>query len=72
LYPDDWYKGKTAFTDALWVIDTTDMTGNIVYDFMAKNKADIDATNLTLDDSTEYLSFINKKDGTLWGFDLAR
>lgn len=72
LYPDDWYKGKVSFEDALWVVDATNGSGNIVYDFMAKNKLSIDAINLTLDDNSNYISFVNKKDGTLWGFDLAR
>lgn len=72
LYPDDWYKGKVSFDDALWVVDVTDMTGNIIYDFVSKNNVHIDATNLLLNTSEDYLGFINKKDGSLWGFDLSR
>jgi hypothetical protein len=37
-----------------------------------KNNVHIDATNLTLNGAEDYLGFINKKDGILWGFDLAR
>lgn len=72
LYPDDWYKGKISFDDSLWVIDTNDMTGNIIYDFTAKSGQHIDAINLQLNSNENYLGFINKKDGILWGFDLAR
>ncbi len=72
LYPDDWYKGKISFNDVLWTINATDMTGNIIYDFISKDKAYIDATNLQLNASEDYLGFINKKDGILWGFDLSR
>ncbi len=71
-YPDDWYKGKVSFDDALWNIDVPDLSGNIIYDFVSKNNAKIDATNLQLNASEDYLGFINKKDGTLWGFDLSR
>lgn len=72
LYPDDWYKGKITFDDALWMIDLSDMSGNIIYDFIAKNNQRIDATNLTLNQEEDYIGFINKKDGILWGFDLNR
>lgn len=72
LFPDDWYKGKMSFDDVLWSIDMRDMSGNIVYDFISKNNKRLDATNLQLNSSEDYLGFINKKDGVLWGFDLNR
>jgi hypothetical protein len=72
LYPDDWYQGKMSFDDALWMIEASSGTGNIIYDFISKNNVHIDATNLTLNAAEDYLGFINKKDGILWGFDLAR
>ena len=49
-----------------------DMSGNIIYDFISKNNEKIDAINLQLNSSEDYLGFINKKDGILWGFDLSR
>ena len=70
LYPDDWYKGKTTFDDALWVIDASDYSGNIVYDIFSKKSEKIDVTNIMLNAEDNYLGFINKKDGILWGFDL--
>lgn len=72
LFPDDWYKGKMSFDDVLWSIDMRDMNGNIIYDFVSKNGKRLDATNLQLNSSEDYLGFINKKDGLLWGFDLSR
>lgn len=72
LLPDDWYKGKISFDDVLWSIDMRDMSGNIIYDFISKNNEKIDAINLQLNSSEDYLGFINKKDGILWGFDLSR
>ncbi len=71
-YPDDWYKGKVSFSDALWMIDATDYVGNIEYDFKSKNGVDVDAMNLQLRDEEDYIGFINKKDGSLWGLDLSR
>lgn len=70
LYPDDWYKGKATFEDALWVIDLNDFTGNIVYDIFSKSNKRIDITNIKLNTKNDYLMFVNKKDGTLWGYDL--
>jgi hypothetical protein len=61
-----------SFDDALWMIEASSGTGNIIYDFISKNNVHIDATNLTLNGAEDYLGFINKKDGILWGFDLAR
>lgn len=72
VYPDDWYKGKISFEDALWMIDAGDFSGNIIYDIVSKSGERIDATSLRLDSSETYLGFINKKDGILWGYDLAR
>lgn len=69
-YPDDWYKGKTSFEDALWKIDVETAVGNIIYDIYGKDRESIDAINLQLNPGEDYLGFINKKDGTLWGFDL--
>jgi peptidoglycan hydrolase-like protein with peptidoglycan-binding domain len=71
-YPDDWYKGKISFSDALWMIDATDYVGNIEYDFKSKNGVEVDAMNLQLRDEEDYIGFINKKDGSLWGLDLSR
>ncbi len=72
LYPDDWYKGKISFDDALWEVDLPEMTGNIIYDFISKNNAHVDAVSLSLNANEDYLGFINKKDGVLWGFDLSK
>lgn len=71
-YPDDWYKGKISFDDAIWVIDADTKNGNILYDIVSKTGKKIDAINLQLNSNEDYLGFINKKDGTLWGFDLIR
>lgn len=71
-YPDDWYKGKISFDDAVWVIDADTKNGNILYDIVSKTGKKIDAINLQLNSNEDYLGFINKKDGTLWGFDLIR
>jgi len=67
VYPDDWYKGKTLFSDEVWVIETSD--GN-PYELFAPNKegyTPVDATELKLSKSGDFLLFKNKIDLTLWG-----
>lgn len=68
--PDDWYKGKVTFDDALWVTDLINYNGNIIYDFKAKSGQGIDGVNPVMNSGEDYILFKNKKDGTLWGFDL--
>ncbi len=70
--PDDWYKGKVSFDDALWSTDMINFNGNIVYDFNTKSNQHLDGVNPMMDAGEDYLIFKNKKDGTLWGFDLSK
>ncbi len=70
--PDDWYQGSISFDDALWDVDVLTGNGNIVYDFATKSGARIDAVMPMLNAAGDYFLFKNKKDGTLWGFDLAK
>lgn len=70
--PDDWYKGKVSFDDALWVTDLVNFNGNIIYDFATKSNQRLDGINPILNPAGDYLIFKNKKDGTLWGYDLAK
>jgi hypothetical protein len=70
--PDDWYQGVVSFTDTLWQIDTATGLTTYIIDpgTILKNGADM--THLALSDDGADLTFINKKDGTLWLVDLSR
>lgn len=70
--PDDWYKGKVSSEDALWITDMVNYNGNIVYDFKQKSGQSLDGVSPMLNAADDYLLFKNKKDGTLWGFDLSK
>lgn len=70
--PDDWYKGLVSFDDALWVTDLVNFNGNIIHDFNSKSNQRLDAINPIMNSSQDYIIFKNKKDGTLWGYDLAK
>jgi hypothetical protein len=65
LYPDDWYQGVVSFEDRIWEIDVQGGKGTLARDFSEEGPFDI--TNLSIDESGTYLTFINKIDGSLWG-----
>lgn len=70
-YPDSWYQGEISFRDDLWVIDTTEGSASMLTDF--KEYAEgvtIDLIEPALSESDDYLVFKNKRDGSLWSFDL--
>lgn len=66
-YPDAWYQGLTSFQDTIWKIDANSGNATQVSDLEGKQ---IDAENLMLDPSENFLFFQNKNDGTLWSYDL--
>ncbi len=69
-YPDAWYKGQVSFNDTLWRIDTTTGNAQLLADITAISKRDVDAFNMSLDPTERFLVFMNKKDLTLWSYDL--
>ncbi len=68
-YPDDWYKGKKVFNDALYKINYTTGANEILLEKEMKNR-DFDMTNLFFSPEEKYLFFINKKDSSLWSVKL--
>jgi len=70
-YPDDWYQGVAQFSDTLWVyrVDTESFVLVLVpYDEVG---VDVDIISPVVSTDGEYLTFINKKDGSLWGVSLS-
>lgn len=68
--PDDWYQGVTSFTDRIWHIDLTTRLATLIVDPMSVGEVAIDAVSLSLDSEADVLVFSNKRDGTLWAYDL--
>ncbi|TRZ53162.1 hypothetical protein D4R99_01350 [bacterium] len=69
-YPDGWYQGITSFEDNIWKIDAT--TGKAISIFVPRSltNSPIDMTSMILSPSEDFLFFINKRDSSLWAFDL--
>jgi len=67
-YPESWYQGYISFTDSLWRIDVETGTARAIAFF--DEAGPFDGVQLSIDEDEEYLTFINRRDGSLWGFDL--
>lgn len=67
-YPDFWYQGLISFDDYFVKINTQTAERNTLANSI--NEVSVDATHLFLDKEEDRLFFINKKDSTLWSFDL--
>lgn len=70
VYPDDWYKGNVSFSDSLWVINTESRVANKVVDVTDLAVESIDGIYPVVSSDNEDLLFINKKDLSLWLYDL--
>ncbi len=69
-YPDDWYKGKITFSDAIVRIDMDKITETRIVNLRDVSGVSIDATNLTLSPTEDYLYFVNKTDSNLWSLEV--
>ncbi|MFT5280797.1 MAG: peptidoglycan hydrolase-like protein with peptidoglycan-binding domain [Flavobacteriaceae bacterium] len=69
-YPDAWYQGRVQFRDTLYrgVIEED----TILVSEFANISARFDGTMLSLDTEGEYLSFIDKTTGHVYGYNLAQ
>lgn len=70
MYPDDWYQGAISFNDRIWKIDVAGRYAQLVLDFSSANKGSLDAVSLAINPTNTMLVFVNKNDGSLWGYSL--
>lgn len=68
--PDEWYQGAKTFSDRIWRIDLDTRLATLVVDPGQVAGVAIDAVALAIDSESDILVFTNKKDGTLWVYDL--
>lgn len=68
--PDEWYQGVVSFSDRIWRIDLDGRVAVLVVDPKTIGGVEIDAVNLSIDSENNLLVFTNKKDGSLWVYDL--
>jgi hypothetical protein len=70
-YPDSWYQGISSFNDNIWMVDATTGKSTSVFVPGSLTIKLLDMTNLTLSPAEDFLFFINKRDSSLWAFDLS-
>ena len=65
-YPNLWYQGQVSLNDSLYQIDVESGL-KIELDGLNQN---FDITNIQLSEDDDFITFINKKDLTLWSLDI--
>jgi hypothetical protein len=68
--PDSWYMGMTTFQDKVWKINTETGQVELVFDPLNIVAEKMDMFDLQLDSKDKHLIFRNKKDHSLWLYDL--
>lgn len=68
--PDNWYLGRTHFSDYVWRFDTNSEIAQLISNPKADFDIDLDVYEPMLSSSDGYLVFINKTDLTLWAVKL--
>jgi len=69
-YPDDWYKGKISFSDSLWKIDVVSGETKDLLDPEIETGISMDMIKLSVNKEETFLLFTNKKDMTVWAYQL--
>jgi hypothetical protein len=68
--PDNWYLGRSHFTDYIWKFDTLSEASTLVAQPKTDFGLDIDVSDPKISPNEDYLVFINKRDLTLWAIKL--
>ncbi|MBX4215535.1 hypothetical protein KW797_01155 [Candidatus Parcubacteria bacterium] len=68
-YPDAWYQGTAGFSDRIWAI-TPGGGSELAADLPKLSSEAIDGVRLSLSTDEKHLYFMNKKDNSLWTYDM--
>lgn len=69
-YPDDWYQGKSSFSDNIWSVDPATGEFKVIVALQDQVTDPIDAYNVKVSADDKYLLFQDKYSLTLWKYDL--
>ncbi len=70
-YPDSWYQGTVSFTDKIWRIDIKNRYAQMILNPEKIGGEASDMTSLSIDKSKKILTFLNKKDDSLWAYHIS-
>jgi len=68
--PDNWYLGRSHFSDYLWRFDSNNDVAKLIAEPKTDFGVDLDVYEPKLTPNEDYLVFINKSDLTLWALRL--
>lgn len=66
-YPDAWYQGIVSLSDNFWKIDVEQGTTELIYETGINESINVDAMDLKINSSDDYLIFTDKNNLSLWG-----
>ena len=69
-FPDNWYDGQITLTDSISQINTETGQSVVIADLRELAGTEIDVINLMIDTAENNLLFTNKKDSSLWKFQI--
>jgi hypothetical protein len=69
--PEGWYMRKVVTTDTIFRVDTKTMEAIEVMTEADTEGNLLDMYNLALSDDEKYIYFMNKRDLTLWSYELS-
>ena len=69
-YPDDWYKGKFSFSDALWLVRVEEGTAKLLAVPSREGGDNTDLILPSISPKDTHLTFVNKKDLSFWSLTL--
>jgi hypothetical protein len=68
--PDNWYLGRTHFTDYIWKFNTATDIAELIAEPKTDFGVDLDVYEPKISANDDFLVFINKRDLTLWALRL--
>ncbi len=69
-WPDSWYQGTVSYSDRFWKVDLAARAAVLIVDPLAVANTPVDGVSLAIDPKADALIFTNKRDGSLWAYDL--
>jgi hypothetical protein len=70
--PDEWYKGNISFSDSIWKINLETGEEEMIADIREEVGLVVDVIDISINETNDYLVFVNKSNMTLWGVDLTK
>jgi hypothetical protein len=70
-YPDSWYQGLVSTRDSIWKIDVSTGDTEEIVDPEMETLEEVDVTKMSIDPKDTFLLFTNKKDMSLWSYQLS-